>query len=87
MKGASLFIDEAPDVAYFTVAEVEKMTQNYAKNIGRGSFGPVYHGKMKDGREVAIKHMADSSYHGAHQFENEVFKCFLGKVTAMISSF
>ena len=57
---------------YFTLAEVEAATSGFSKKIGKGSVGPVYSGKMKDGKEVAVKMMADSSSHGAQQFATEV---------------
>ncbi|KAI7748881.1 hypothetical protein M8C21_032802 [Ambrosia artemisiifolia] len=57
---------------YFSLAEIEEATSGFSKKIGKGSFGPVYYGKMKDGKEVAVKMMADSSSHGAQQFVTEV---------------
>ncbi|XP_010250886.1 PREDICTED: probable LRR receptor-like serine/threonine-protein kinase At1g67720 isoform X2 [Nelumbo nucifera] len=70
--GGSL-MDEALDMAYYiTLSDIEEATQNFSKKIGKGSFGPVYYGKMKDGKEVAVKILADASSHGNHQFVNEV---------------
>ncbi|KVH95694.1 Concanavalin A-like lectin/glucanase, subgroup [Cynara cardunculus var. scolymus] len=57
---------------YISLAELEAATSGFSKKIGKGSFGPVYYGKMKDGKEVAVKMMADSSSHGAQQFVTEV---------------
>ena len=57
---------------YFSLAEIEAATNGFSKKIGKGSFGPVYYGKMKDGKEVAVKMMADSSSHGTQQFVTEV---------------
>jgi len=57
---------------YISLAEIEAATSGFSKKIGKGSFGPVYYGKMKDGKEVAVKMMADSSSHGAQQFVTEV---------------
>lgn len=60
-------------IAYcITFTELEEATNNFSKKIGRGSFGPVYYGKMKDGKEVAVKIMADSSSHGTKQFVTEI---------------
>jgi RIO-like serine/threonine protein kinase len=39
----------------YTLLEVEDMTDNYAKKIGEGRSGPVYHGKLLTGQEVAVK--------------------------------
>jgi len=47
-----------------SLAEIEEGTCNFSKKIGEGSFGPVYYGKMKDGKEVAVKISSDQSSHG-----------------------
>ncbi|XP_058195595.1 probable LRR receptor-like serine/threonine-protein kinase At1g67720 [Rhododendron vialii] len=52
--------------------EIEEATDSFSKKIGKGSFGPVYYGRMKDGKEVAVKTMADSTSHGTKQFVTEV---------------
>lgn len=69
-RGGSL-MDES--VAYYIpLPDIEAATNYFSKNIGKGSFGPVYYGKMKDGKEIAVKTMADSSSHGTKQFVTEV---------------
>lgn len=69
-RGGNL-MDEG--VAYhITFSEIEEATKCFSKQIGKGSFGPVYYGKLKDGKEVAVKIMADSSSHGTRQFVTEV---------------
>ncbi|XP_039060069.1 putative receptor-like protein kinase At4g00960 [Hibiscus syriacus] len=40
--------------------------------LGRGGFGPVYKGKLEDGREVAIKRLSENSGQGTREFKNEV---------------
>ncbi|KAF8413760.1 hypothetical protein HHK36_001753 [Tetracentron sinense] len=70
VRGGSL-MDEGV-AYYFTLSELEEATEKYSKQIGKGSFGPVYYGKIKDGKEVAVKILADASIHGTHQFVNEV---------------
>ncbi|KAI3452633.1 hypothetical protein Pfo_009297 [Paulownia fortunei] len=57
---------------YIPLLEIEEATNNFSKKIGKGSFGPVYYGKLQDGKEVAVKTMADSSSHGTKQFVTEV---------------
>ncbi|XP_057949441.1 probable LRR receptor-like serine/threonine-protein kinase At1g67720 isoform X2 [Malania oleifera] len=64
-------VDEGT-ACYITLSQIEEATNNFSKKIGQGSFGPVYYGKMKDGKEVAVKIMADSSIHGTRQFVTEV---------------
>ncbi|XP_071693240.1 probable LRR receptor-like serine/threonine-protein kinase At1g67720 [Rutidosis leptorrhynchoides] len=69
-RGGSLM--EEGTSYYFSLAEIEEATSGFSKKIGKGSFGPVYYGKTKDGKELAVKMMADSSSHGAQQFVTEV---------------
>ncbi|MED6192654.1 hypothetical protein PIB30_011989 [Stylosanthes scabra] len=57
---------------YIALADLKEATDDFSKKIGKGSFGSVYYGRMKDGKEVAVKTMTDSSSHGNHQFVNEV---------------
>ena len=51
----------------FTYSEVVKMTNNFKKVLGRGSFGEVYYGVIH-GVEVAVK-MFLSSSQGYRQFQ------------------
>ncbi|KAG5520724.1 hypothetical protein RHGRI_033337 [Rhododendron griersonianum] len=57
---------------FIPLYEIEEATDSFSKKIGKGSFGPVYYGRMKDGKEVAVKTMADSTSHGTKQFVTEV---------------
>eukprot|EP01018_Ginkgo_biloba_P036587 Gb_35038 [translate_table: standard] len=40
--------------------------------LGEGGFGPVYKGKMSDGREIAVKKLSLRSAQGKTEFMNEV---------------
>jgi hypothetical protein len=57
---------------FIPISEIEEATNNFSKKIGKGSFGPVYYGRLKDGKEVAVKIMADLTSHGTKQFVTEV---------------
>ncbi|XP_047319653.1 probable LRR receptor-like serine/threonine-protein kinase At1g67720 [Impatiens glandulifera] len=66
------FMDEGVVSLHIQISDIQEATQNFSKRIGKGSFGPVYYGKMKHGKEIAVKIMADSSSHGTKQFSTEV---------------
>lgn len=57
---------------YIKLSEIEAATTKFLRNIGKGSFGVVYYGKMKDGKEVAVKIIADPTSQGTKQFLTEV---------------
>ncbi|KAI9120161.1 hypothetical protein K1719_008809 [Acacia pycnantha] len=54
--------------------ELEDATNKFdqSRQLGRGGFGTVYYGKLKDGREVAVKRLFERNYRGVQQFINEV---------------
>ncbi|XWS43636.1 hypothetical protein CRYUN_Cryun16bG0120800 [Craigia yunnanensis] len=56
----------------FALAEIEDATKNFEQKIGSGGFGVVYYGKMKDGKEIAVKVLASNSFQGKREFTNEV---------------
>ncbi|XP_020082856.1 putative serine/threonine-protein kinase isoform X1 [Ananas comosus] len=41
------------------------------QKLGEGGFGPVYKGRLEDGREVAVKRLGMGSRQGAKEFTNE----------------
>ncbi|KAL3510544.1 hypothetical protein ACH5RR_029945 [Cinchona calisaya] len=48
-------------------------TRNFHLNnkLGEGGFGPVYKGRLDDGREIAVKKLSQSSRQGKREFMNE----------------
>lgn len=48
-------------------------TRNFGakQKLGEGGFGPVYRGRLDDGREVAVKRLSAGSRQGAREFRNE----------------
>ncbi|XP_054784698.1 probable LRR receptor-like serine/threonine-protein kinase At5g48740 isoform X2 [Prosopis cineraria] len=56
----------------FSYKEIKVATGNFKEVIGRGSFGSVYHGKLPDGKSVAVKVRLDKTQLGADSFINEV---------------
>ncbi|KAL8227606.1 hypothetical protein R6Q57_015190 [Mikania cordata] len=39
--------------------------------LGQGGYGPVFKGKLEDGREIAVKRLSQSSKQGKKEFTNE----------------
>ncbi|KAJ0088158.1 hypothetical protein Patl1_32030 [Pistacia atlantica] len=66
-------LNDAPSEAAhcFTLADIEEATNMFEKKIGSGGFGVVYYGKMKDGKEIAVKVLTSNSYQGKREFSNE----------------
>ncbi|CAK9254098.1 unnamed protein product, partial [Sphagnum jensenii] len=56
----------------YSLAQVTIATNNFEIQIGKGGFGPVYYGKLEDGREVAVKVLDVKSSQGPSEFFNEV---------------
>ncbi|XP_010509399.1 PREDICTED: probable LRR receptor-like serine/threonine-protein kinase At1g67720 [Camelina sativa] len=56
----------------FTLYEIEEATKKFEKRIGSGGFGIVYYGKTREGKEIAVKVLANNSYQGKREFANEV---------------
>ncbi|KAJ4960783.1 hypothetical protein NE237_020693 [Protea cynaroides] len=44
---------------------------HYDQKLGQGGFGPVYKGKLGDGREIAVKRLSHTSRQGKEEFINE----------------
>ncbi|XP_058184711.1 LEAF RUST 10 DISEASE-RESISTANCE LOCUS RECEPTOR-LIKE PROTEIN KINASE-like 1.1 isoform X1 [Rhododendron vialii] len=58
----------------FSYAELEEATHDFdpSKELGDGGFGTVYHGILRDGREVAVKCLYEHNYKRVKQFMNEI---------------
>uniref|UniRef100_A0A175YRQ2 non-specific serine/threonine protein kinase n=1 Tax=Daucus carota subsp. sativus TaxID=79200 RepID=A0A175YRQ2_DAUCS len=82
LKHRSLDKNTSSDIEYgtyfgvhvFSYKELEEATHNFdpSKAIGEGGFGTVYYGKLRDGREVAVKRCYENSYRRVEQFMNEI---------------
>ncbi|CAI8594646.1 unnamed protein product [Vicia faba] len=55
----------------YNYSEVLSITRNFELVIGRGGFGSVYSGQMKDGNKVAVKMLSASSAQGPKEFQTE----------------
>ncbi|XP_062110060.1 LEAF RUST 10 DISEASE-RESISTANCE LOCUS RECEPTOR-LIKE PROTEIN KINASE-like 1.1 isoform X4 [Humulus lupulus] len=69
-EGASGYLG----VLVFSYKELTEATNNFDadRELGDGGFGTVYHGKLKDGREVAVKRLYEHNYKRLEQFINEI---------------
>jgi hypothetical protein len=56
----------------FTYKELEIITNNFQRVLGRGGFGYVYDGFLEDGTQVAVKLRSHSSNQGTKEFLAEV---------------
>ncbi|KAJ4702820.1 hypothetical protein OWV82_022811 [Melia azedarach] len=65
-------IDAKPNT--FSYAELRSATNDFepSNKLGEGGFGPVYKGKLSDGRVVAVKQLSLASHQGKNQFINEI---------------
>ncbi|KAH7839832.1 hypothetical protein Vadar_009337 [Vaccinium darrowii] len=61
-------------IPVFSFSELKEATHNFDpfKELGDGGFGTVYHGKLQDGREVAVKRLYQHNYKRVAQFLNEI---------------
>ena len=69
LRGGNLMDENT--TCYITLSELKEAIDNFSKKIGKGSFGSVY-GKMRDGKQITIKSMNESSCQGNQQFVNKV---------------
>ncbi|XP_042981569.1 LEAF RUST 10 DISEASE-RESISTANCE LOCUS RECEPTOR-LIKE PROTEIN KINASE-like 1.1 isoform X2 [Carya illinoinensis] len=70
LEGESVYFG----VPLFSYSELQEATNNFdiEKELGDGGFGTVYYGKLRDGREVAVKRLYEHNYKRVEQFMNEV---------------
>ena len=58
----------------FTYFDLQKITNNFERILGKGGFGTVYRGNIDD-RQVAVKMLSPSSVQGFQQFQSEASNC------------
>ncbi|KAL7130174.1 hypothetical protein ABFS83_13G115800 [Erythranthe nasuta] len=69
VDGASL-----DDLPLYTFEMLANATDQFdeANLLGKGGFGPVYKGKLPNGKEIAVKRLSRASGQGLQEFMNEV---------------
>ncbi|CAH1453283.1 unnamed protein product [Lactuca virosa] len=62
------------DLLLFSIASIMAATDDFTveNKLGQGGFGPVYKGRLSDGREIAIKRLSRTSGQGLVEFKNEL---------------
>ncbi|XP_028801030.1 G-type lectin S-receptor-like serine/threonine-protein kinase At1g11330 [Neltuma alba] len=62
------------ELPLFDFEDLVTATNNFhsANKLGRGGFGSVYKGQLKDGQHIAIKRLSKASRQGQEEFMNEV---------------
>ena len=62
------------NIQVFSLKELKSATRNFHMTncIGRGGFGPVYKGDLRDGTQVAIKRLSAESKQGTNEFLTEI---------------
>ncbi|KAE9591792.1 putative protein kinase RLK-Pelle-DLSV family [Lupinus albus] len=65
---------ELQELLLFDTETLSVATNNFdlSNKLGQGGFGPVYKGKLKDGKEIAVKRLSKASGQGLEEFMNEV---------------
>ncbi|XP_048565717.1 probable LRR receptor-like serine/threonine-protein kinase At1g56140 [Triticum urartu] len=58
----------------FSYGEIKSATDSFSDSniLGRGGYGPVYKGKLLDGRIVAVKQLSSTSHQGKKEFMTEI---------------
>ncbi|OWM77492.1 hypothetical protein CDL15_Pgr016889 [Punica granatum] len=62
------------DITHFSFNELKSATDNFNASckIGRGGFGTVYQGTLKNGTQVAVKRLSAESKQGLREFLTEI---------------
>ncbi|XP_048132226.1 G-type lectin S-receptor-like serine/threonine-protein kinase At1g61370 [Rhodamnia argentea] len=65
---------DASELTMFSFSNLLHVTNNFdaTNKLGQGGFGPVYKGKLNDGKEIAVKRLSSSSGQGMEEFKNEI---------------
>ncbi|KAF8028696.1 hypothetical protein BT93_E1371 [Corymbia citriodora subsp. variegata] len=62
------------EIPLMQLATIQAATDSFSdqNKIGEGGFGPVYKGRLAEGKEIAVKRLSETSGQGIVELENEV---------------
>ncbi|XP_060171095.1 class V chitinase-like [Lycium barbarum] len=65
---------DSSNLQVFSFDEMKAATNDFSieNKLGQGGYGPVYKGKLRNGQEIAVKRLSETSSQGLEEFENEV---------------
>ncbi|CAN6457836.1 unnamed protein product [Victoria cruziana] len=74
LLGEAMNESGGPDLPFYRLRDIMAATEDFSERnkLGRGGFGPVYRGKLREGQEVAIKRLSRGSKQGIEEFMNEL---------------
>ncbi|KAJ0787838.1 putative protein kinase RLK-Pelle-DLSV family [Helianthus annuus] len=66
--------EDTGEMNSFDLSTMQVATNNFSleNKLGEGGFGPVYKGKLQDGKEIAVKRLSRNSGQGLVEFKTEV---------------
>ncbi|KAL3740273.1 hypothetical protein ACJRO7_021537 [Eucalyptus globulus] len=66
--------DNSRELTLYSFDSILLATNKFSttSKLGQGGFGSVYKGKLKDGKEVAVKRLSSTSAQGVEEFKNEI---------------
>ncbi|XP_061354610.1 cysteine-rich receptor-like protein kinase 25 [Gastrolobium bilobum] len=66
--------DNSGEVHYFSLRTIKVATNYFSDGakLGEGGFGPVFKGKLINGKEIAVKRLLFKSRQGLEEFKNEM---------------
>ncbi|XP_031123785.1 G-type lectin S-receptor-like serine/threonine-protein kinase At4g27290 [Ipomoea triloba] len=67
-------LKESLDIPLFDLSTILRATNNFSNNnkLGKGGFGDVYKGVLRNKQEIAVKRLSKNSTQGIEEFKNEV---------------
>ncbi|KAI8525232.1 hypothetical protein RHMOL_Rhmol13G0213900 [Rhododendron molle] len=66
--------EDGREMLYFDLKTIDVATNGFSdgNKLGQGGFGPVYKGKLHNGKEIAVKRLLKNAGQGLEEFKTEV---------------